>query len=170
MDPDGRRYPPWFGIAALVLPAEAETRTFASTRSSLRRSLSVHGLLPPEIEKFITWTSPCKQDAVHAGLNVGASDRWWPDKPCRANVSARRHAGDLAVNGAGGVGGGTAEELGVASSGAGRVRAVAVRVSRVRAIAEPPRSSRAGTIQSSDQLVWRTATPWPQLATFAKEG
>ena len=57
--------PRWFtlptglGTVTLVLPAEAETTMPAATKSRNLRSLSVHGLVPPEMEKFITSTSPC---------------------------------------------------------------------------------------------------------------
>ena len=48
-------------MVPLVLPAEAETTIPAFTKSRNLRSLSVHGLLPPEMEKFITSTSPWRR-------------------------------------------------------------------------------------------------------------
>jgi hypothetical protein len=41
-----------------VLPAEAETTIPALTKSRNLRSVSVHGLVPPEMEKFNASTSP----------------------------------------------------------------------------------------------------------------
>src|SRR4051812_10549175 len=49
------------GMVPLVLPAEAATTIPAFTISRNLRSLSVQGVLPPEMEKLTAFTSPCSR-------------------------------------------------------------------------------------------------------------
>src|ERR1043166_4419451 len=64
--------PTGLGMEALVLPAEAETTIPALTKSRNLRSLSVQGLFPPEMEKFIASTSPCNSTLFMPAVMLAA--------------------------------------------------------------------------------------------------
>ena len=157
--------PRWFTwpTTASPLPADAETSTSESTRSRKSRSLSLHGIVPPEIEKFIRLRVRHKEfhHAIHPASMSASGQSLAGADLIGADTGARSHTE------IGKTGGGKRWSHGVAARRAGRMSAVFDVVGWIRAVAQTIES----VLEQSRALssLSGSVVPWPQFGSLAKE-